>query len=200
MAYQPGVWTDSDYRPTLLLPSFSWGMATAPMAVAVDETWFLAQFPEAAARRVVSHTTGLGTDLLLDHTSFPSIIAIDAPDADRIPLLLYSFTGPPHLSVLPSSSTGIGTSPLRPYLRVSPSYRNFTTWSPSLNLLLTRTHEATLGWGQSPTYDPDIHPFDESVFTALTTTAATHTTWATTTSSSPAASYGATLRATSTHP
>ena len=96
------LFPETGYRPTLLLPNFSWGLSTAPMAVAVDEDWFLTAFPDAGDRRAISYGAGTAEfPLAFDDSSFP--VALPAPPEalPSVPLLVLTF----------SSGTGIGTSP-----------------------------------------------------------------------------------------
>jgi hypothetical protein len=105
IGYDPGLFAGTGYRRTLLLPNFSWALATEPMAVAVDEAWYLGAFPGADARRVVSRGRGVaGSPFRFDAGSFPS--AVDTPDGDRLPLVVLTYT-----SGIGTSPTGIGTSP-----------------------------------------------------------------------------------------
>jgi hypothetical protein len=91
IAFDPSLF-GGDYRRTLLLPNFSWSLATTPMAVAADEEWFLAAFPGAAARRVVSRGRGVGSSAhLFDASSFP--VSVDyVPSPTRVPLIVVTFT------------------------------------------------------------------------------------------------------------
>jgi serine protease len=125
VAFDPTLFAGTGYRPTLLLPSFSWGLATVPMAVAVDEAWFMATFPGAAARRVVSLGRGVGASpLRFDEASFPAPIDIGPPpEFEPLPLIVVTFSSGLGTSPsLPASGTtdptgsGLGTSPSRPVI------------------------------------------------------------------------------------
>jgi hypothetical protein len=105
VGFDPALFAGTGYRRTLLLPNFSWALAIAPMAVGVDEEWFLATFPGAATRRVVSYGRGqAGSPFRFDARSFPAAVAV--PDGDRFALVVLTYT-----SGIGTSPTGIGTSP-----------------------------------------------------------------------------------------
>jgi hypothetical protein len=75
------------------------------MAVAVDETWFLSQFPDAAKLRVVSRGRGWGdSPLRFDQASFP--VAVEAGAGATVPLIVLTYT-----SGVGTSPSGVGTSP-----------------------------------------------------------------------------------------
>jgi hypothetical protein len=86
------------------------------MAVAVDESWFLASFPDAASRRIVSRGLGIGSSpFLFDGGSFPSTLSYDASQ-QRISLIVLTYmsglTSPAAISTSPGA---ISTSPGAPH-------------------------------------------------------------------------------------
>ncbi len=88
---------------TLGLLNFSWGLATAPMAVAVDAAWFMREFPGAEPLQVVVGGDGVGT----------SPIVID-PDTAFITPMPASGGACIDLQVRTLGGAGIGTSPVIP--------------------------------------------------------------------------------------
>jgi serine protease len=105
LAFDASLFAGTGYRSTLLMPNFSWGMATVPMAVAVDEAWYVGQFPAASGRRVVSRGRGWGASpLKFDPQSFP--LPISAGTGDTVALVVLTYT-----SGVGTSPSGVGTSP-----------------------------------------------------------------------------------------
>jgi serine protease len=159
IGYDPRLFAGTHYRRTLLLPNFSWALATEPMAVAVDEAWFLDTFPDAAGRRVVSHGRGLaGSPFRFDASSFPSPVTV--PAGGRLPLVVLTYT-----SGIGTSPTGIGTSPTG--IGTSPtgigtSPTGIVVEGAGVDAASARAMTATLsGWylhaaglGAAPTWDP----------------------------------------------
>lgn len=190
IAYDETLFAGTSYRRTLLLPNFSWGLATAPMAVAADEAWFLATFPDAAARRVVSYGRGFADSaFLFDERSFPVALAVDA--STRIPLLLLTFT------------SGVGTRPVASAIETSPgrSIRVDTFYGgldPALAAayeeLLARWYAMAAGVETSPGYDPSAG-YSRATFDHLARVATSYLAFAPLPIAAPAASYGETLRA-----
>ncbi len=154
--------SDPAYTPpeqavsTLVLSNFSWGQATVPMAVVVEESWFLDLFPEAAARRIVAFGSGIGTSpLTLDPIqSFPIEQTLDYDEAPpRINVLLTTFTigsgigtSPGFQAVFPDVFYGIGTD--TPVAGVDAVLADFWTY-----------HYAAVtgaGIGTSPGYTEDL--------------------------------------------
>jgi len=158
LAFDPALFAGTGYRRTLLLPNFSWALAIVPMAVAVDEEWFLATFPGAAARRVVSHGRGVaGSPFHFDPSSFPTAVAV--PDGDRFPLVVLTYT-----SGIGTSPTGIGTSPTG--IGTSPTGIVVDGFAPGMDRAAANAMTETLsGWyladaglGPPPVPGPRVGP------------------------------------------
>ncbi len=192
IAFEAPLFAGTAYRPTLVLPSFSWGLATSPMAVAVDEAWFLATFPGAAARRVVSRGTGVGgSPLRFDDASFP----VGTPggpvsDTPSFPLIVVTF----------ASGTGLGTSPsstVRGSLFVDRAYSGLdTVYVADVDRLLALEVAAGTGLGTSPSYaGSGPWPFSEVAFGGVGGLVRGYARFADTPAASPAAAYGSALGA-----
>ncbi len=206
IAYDPALFAGTNYRPTLLLPNFSWGLATAPMAVAVDEAWFLATFPGAAARRVVSYGKGIGSsNFYFDPvTSFPSPISLVMDTAPvRLSLVVLTFTSgigtsPSSIGTSPSGS-GIGTSPgVIESLIVDRTYSGLDAFlAAQYQGVFDAWYAHASGVGTSPGYTGGGYTFPESTFNSLSGTANAYIPFAELELAAPASAYGVTLGAAS---
>ncbi|MBI4508957.1 MAG: S8 family serine peptidase [Deltaproteobacteria bacterium] len=197
IAFDPALFAGSGYRPTLLLANFSWGMATSPMAVAVDESWFLSQFPRAAERRVVSRGRGYGGSALqFDASSFPEALSLLDQASLRIPLIVYTFT-----TGIGTSPSGIGTSPSG--IGTSPSLPRVDLTYSGLSVELASEYERLLdawllsasGIGTSPSYDPGLYAFDLMTWYHLWYVAWSYYLFGASDFAMPAAAYGEALSA-----
>jgi hypothetical protein len=197
VAYDPALFAGTGYRPTLLLPNFSWGLATAPMAVAVDESWFLATFPKAAERRVLSYGRGWGgSGFLFDTTSFQTAPAVRSTAPTRIPMILLTFS-----SGISSSPSSVSSSPSS--VSSSPS----SLWTDVVysgidgalaaeyQQLLNDWYAAAAGISSSPSLTGGLWTMDAGTFEHLSFVVETYLGWATLESAAPAGSYGDALSA-----
>jgi serine protease len=195
IAFDPALFAGTNYRETLLLPNFSWGMATSPMAVAVDASWFLATFPGAADRRVLSYGKGIGSSALyFDGTSFPIVVVVPNPTAPRLPLIVLTFTSgvstSPTGSGVSTSPTGVSTSPT---IIVDVTYGGLDVMlAQDLQLLYDRWHASAAGVSTSPTIDDPETPdsIDQVTFDEVATSATSYFVFSADDVSSPMASYG----------
>ncbi|HET6612002.1 MAG TPA: S8 family serine peptidase [Kofleriaceae bacterium] len=106
--------TDRGEIPSVTLLNYSWGLATVPMAVAVDAAWFADTYPEAQSDQIVSFGAGIGDSplLLLADESFPQ--PREAASSDTcIDLLVTTYSTGQGIGTSPGGSEGggIGTSP-----------------------------------------------------------------------------------------
>ncbi|MFH0902700.1 MAG: hypothetical protein V2A73_18875, partial [Pseudomonadota bacterium] len=153
IAFDPALYAGTGYRPTLLLPNFSWGLATLAMAVAVDEAWFLEVVPRAAERRIVSHGRGFGdSPFLFDDASFPRIFEFLDESSLRIPLVVETFSS--------SWST-------RPTIVVDLFSDGVDDSQASAYQELIAAWYATVA-GQSTAPLHESYPFDQSTFDHIT--------------------------------
>jgi serine protease len=198
VAFDPALYAGTGYRATLMLPSFSWGLATVPMAVAVDEAWFLATFPGAAARRVVSYGSGVGgSPLRFEAGSFPVAVTVDtSAETASLPLLLVTFGS--GVGTSPSGvagGTGIGTSPSAPVL-VDPGALLPAPAQEAVETLVVAWFASGAGIGTSPSVvDPEWAPLGEGLFDHVSGVAQAYAEFGASPLSTPAAAYGAALGA-----
>ncbi len=194
IAFDPALF-GADYRPTLLLPNMSWGLATAPMAVAVDEAWFLAAFPGAENRRVLSFGKGVGASAFLFYeTSFPTPPEATV-DGDRIALILLTFT-----SGIGTAPTGIGTAPTG--IGTAPTVgiwvdRTYGSLGDVLaddyQILIGDWYAYVAGIGTAPTISSRAWHMDEAAFSRLSELVSDHITFSNADVSKPVAWYNTTL-------
>jgi len=152
IAFDPSLFAGTGYRNTLLLPNLSWGLSTVPMAVAVDERWFLDTFPEAADRRVVSYGAGIDTSpTIFRSNSFPTPVTLPENSGLHIPLIVLTFT------------SGVGTDPFAAGIDTSPTWsvlvdRFYSGLTPNqardFKALIDAWYAAAAGIDTSPTFTP----------------------------------------------
>ncbi len=210
VGFDPVLFPGTRYRGTVLLPNFSWGLATAPMAVAVDEAWFVSTFPNAAQRRVVSHGTGVGASaILFDDTSFAVATPPPAPtDVPSVPLIVLTFASGTGIGTSPSvpdgpgtSGTGIGTSPSngRGRVIVDRAWSGIdSTVANDIDRVVSGVLSEGSGIGTSPSYSGDgPWSFPQPTFGGLRNLAERYGRFAATPLAAPSASYGSALGAAS---
>jgi serine protease len=205
IGFDPVVFPASGYRRTLLLPNFSWGLATTPMSVAVDEAWFLSSFSDAAARRVVSRGSGLGgSPMLFDDASFGSAPPPAPVDVPSVPLIVLTYASATGIGTSPSyndtsGGTGIGTSPSIGVGRVIVD-RTFSgldvTVANDIDRLVAGVFAAGSGIGTSPSFSEDgPWSFPPTAFSGLANLATRYGAFSTSVVAAPVASYGSALGA-----
>jgi serine protease len=204
IGFDPVVFPATGYRRTLLLPNFSWGLATTPMSVAVDESWYLSSFSDGASRRVVSRGSGLGASpMRFDDASFGSSPPPAPADLVSAPLIVLTYASGTGIGTSPSqpdtTGTGIGTSPSVSIGRVilDPVFNSLAVGvAGDINRVLSGTLAAGSGIGTSPSYDGDgSWTISQSAFNGLTQLANRYGAFSTTTLAAPSAAYGSTLGA-----
>jgi serine protease len=173
--------------PSLMLPNFSWSMATVPMAVVVEEDWFLEQFPDAEQRVVTSFGSGVGTSPLwfIGSMSFPTVIDLGyGSDPAPIDLVLATFT----------TGSGVGTSPGFRAIFSDALAIDATVIESALDVHWTYWWDqlAGSGVGTSPGLVAGISP---AVFTQLGNTVEAYVEFGLGELSSPVGAYGAVLEA-----
>jgi hypothetical protein len=163
---------------TLGLLNFSWGLATVPMAVAVDAEWYAQEFPGAEGLRVVVGGDGVGT----------SPIAIDPDTAFSSPMP-NTESGCIDLQVRTFTGTGIGTSPVVPEPKGGACTGQCERYREVLVSLWTAYYD---GVGTSPASDGSI---PETLFDHLSATMHGFVGFGRHSDAAPVSSYGDTLDA-----
>jgi hypothetical protein len=205
IGFDPAVFPAGGYRRTLLLPNFSWGLATTPMSVAVDESWFLSSFSDAASRRVMSHGSGLGgSPIVFDDASFGSTPPPAPADVPSVPLIVLTYASATGIGTSPSEpegpvGTGIGTSPSIGVGRVIVDrvYSGLdVTVANDVDRLVAGVFAAGSGIGTSPSYSEDgPWSFPSTTFGGLSNLATRYGAFSTSVVAAPAAAYGSALGA-----
>ncbi len=210
IAFDGSLFAGDGYRSTLLLPNFSWGLATAPMGVAVDEAWFVTTFTAASSRRLVSRGTGVSdSPLTFDDASFS--VPPPATTVPSVPLIVLTFSSGTGIGTSPSiwdpTGTGIGTSPSGPTgtgIGTSPSrvivdriYSGIdVAVATDIDRVLTGVLSAGTGIGTSPSFVEDgPWTIPAATFDGISTLASSYGAFSGNAIAAPAASYGATLGA-----
>jgi len=172
--------------PTLTLLNFSWGLATVPMVVAVEEEFFNTTFPNAADVTVISFGTGIGTTPIVIHPpqSLPYIPTGFIESTSCVDLVVRTF----------SNGAGIGTTPFSP-VTPAPAGNCQTTSCSSIQVALQDMWVAFgTGIGTTPSAGdyPTIAP---ATFNELSTMMQGYADFGQYVDSSPVASYGTVLNA-----
>jgi subtilase family protein len=195
IAFDPRLFGSIRYHPTLLLPSFSWGLAVAPMAIAVDQTWFESTFANAKDRRALSYGRGWGSSpLYFNGTSFP--ISVPVPtDSQRLSIVLLTFTSGVATSPtgIGTSATGIGTSATGIVVDAAGSGLS-SSQAAEMNNVLSQFYAAAAGVATSPTYVSGQYTMTQSQFNQLSSLFQGYAAFAPLDVAAPASAYGATLR------
>jgi len=187
VAYRPLI-TSEDEVPNLQLLNFSWGLATVPMSVTVEETWFVDTFPNAQELSVLSYGSGIGTSpIQLDLIgSFPEPVVVPETDPSScVDLLVRTFA---------SDATAVdgGLSPLLP----DPSGNcdvssSCTAHAEALEAMWTAW---ATGGGASLSWTADTG-VDESAYNHLARMVGSYFEFGTAVRSAPVAAYGRVLDA-----
>ncbi len=186
IAYRP-LLSHPDEVPSLQLLNFSWGLATVPMSVTVDEEWFLEKFPGAGEMTVLSAGSGIGTSpIQIDpESSFPHPVLVPATDpASCVDLLVRTFSSD-------STAAGYALSPLVPDPRAGCSADESC---PALTDALASMWEGVVAGGAVAGWDT-ASGLDEDVYTHLARMVGSYYDFGAAVGSAPVATYGRVLDA-----
>ncbi len=173
--------------PTVTLLNFSWGLATVPMVVAVEEQFFNATFPNAADVTVISFGTGIGTTPLViqpNLSSLPYIPAGFVQSNECVDLVVRTF----------SNGAGIGTTPFSPVMPAPNGNCQTMDCSSTETALQDMWLAFGTGIGTTPIHG-DFPTIPVATFNALVTMMQDYADFGQYVDASPVASYGTVLNA-----